>query len=186
MRVSWVLQNILPMEYSHARESDYRGWDYQAPENSNERYETFKTQQACQESPRPGSCAWGRDGYKDEQADIAQNGKEFFLFHGMVYQTGIKGIDKGYLAEVEVHVFEENEDDDSREDVAYNGDEEDFEPGELEGEDAHGDGEAQLSDGGEGEEENFKVGVHRWSLAFLHFPCLQCGIYRHYEIIRVN
>lgn len=104
----------------------------------------------------------------------------------MVYKPSIKRIDEGYFAEVVVHVFEEDEDNDGWEDVAYNGDEEDFEPGELEGEDAHGDGEAQFSDGGEGEEENFKVGVHRLVVTFLYFPCLQCGIYRHYEIIRVN
>lgn len=104
----------------------------------------------------------------------------------MVYQTSIKRIDESYLAKVVVHVFEEDENNDGRKDVAYNGDEKDFEPGELEGEDAHGDGEAQLSDRGKGEEENFKVGVHRLGFTFLYFPCLQCGIYRHYEIIWVN
>jgi hypothetical protein len=73
----------------------------------------------------------------------------------MIYQTGIKRIDQGYFAEVVVHVVEEEEDKDCWEDIAYNGDKENFEPGKLVCKDAHGNGQSELSDGGKGEEKNF-------------------------------
>lgn len=73
----------------------------------------------------------------------------------MIYQTSVKIVDKGNFTEVVVDIVEEQYNDDSGEDVAYKGDKGYVEPGELVCQDAHGDGQTELSDRGEGEKEDF-------------------------------